>query len=54
MVYIINDFMKSHSGGYDPLQIAGGDATSYFIQFILKAKNILKSKQLEINISKVK
>ena len=45
-VYNLTDFMKSHSGGYDPLQIAGGDATQLFYSIHpKKAKNILKSKQ---------
>ena len=45
-VYNLTDFMKSHSGGYDPLQIAGGDATQLFYSIHPKeAKNILKSKQ---------
>ena len=47
-VYYITKFMKTHTGKFFPLQIAGGDGTALFESIHPKrAKEIIESKDLE-------
>lgn len=44
-VYDLTEFMKSHSGGFLPLQVAGKDATNIFMSVHpLRAFELLESK----------